>query len=79
MSKRNLLHKTKLKAFLDWAVAHGASIEEPKGQWQKARFRFPGEPPHIVYDKNSAEHYSLEERTVQVFWKFHREVYGGEA
>lgn len=74
---KNLLHKTRLQAFLDWAVEQGASIETPKGQWQKARFRFPGEPPHIIYDKLSDEHYSLEKRTVPVFWKFHLETRRG--
>lgn len=78
--RRNLLRKTKLQAFLDWAVVHGAEIKIVDGEYQKARIKFPGERrPHIIYDKDSGEHYSLEERTVPVFLRFHREVYGGEA
>lgn len=60
MAVRNLLHKSKLEAFLEWAKEQGAAIETPKGIYQKARFRFPGEAPHIIYDKHSDEHYSLE-------------------
>ena len=71
MATRNLLHKSRLDAFLEWAVINGASIEPGKGQFQKVRIRFPGEPPHIIYDKNSDEHYSLENKTVKLFWKFH--------
>lgn len=74
MASRNLLHKSKLDGFLAWAVSNGADIEEPKGIYQKARFRFPGETPHIIYDKLSKEHYSLEEKTVPLFWKFQNSV-----
>ena len=71
MASRNLLHKSRLEAFLEWAVMHGASIEQGKGQFQKARIRFPGEPPHIIYDKISNEYYSIEDKTIPLFWKFH--------
>jgi hypothetical protein len=71
MASRNLLHKSRLAAFLEWAALHGASVEPGKGQFQKARFRFPGEAPHIIYDKLTGEHYSLENKTVPLFWKFH--------
>ncbi len=72
MAARDLLHKTKLDEFLTWAQAQGASLEKPKGFYQKARFRFPGQAPHIIYDKHSVEHYSLEDKTVPLFWAFHK-------
>ena len=70
MASRNLLHKSRLGAFLEWAVEHGASVEPGKGQFQKVRICFQGEPPHIIYDKNSDEHYPLENKTVKLFLKF---------
>lgn len=73
MAERCLLHKTKLDDFLEWAVKNGAHIEQPKGAYQRARFRFPGDAPHIIYDKHSSEHYSLDDRTARLFWRYHKE------
>jgi hypothetical protein len=79
MATRNLLHKTKLSKFLDFVVEKGANIEKPNGSYQKARFRFPGKPPHIIWEKNTVkEHYVLEDKTINLFWEFHNQTKKGK-
>lgn len=50
MGARNLLHKSKLNAFLEWATLHGASIGARRTSFKKYEFA-SREAPHIIYDK----------------------------
>jgi len=70
MAVRNLLHKPKLPDFLEWAKSMGAKIEPGRGYFQRVRIRFAGEPPHIIYDKLTDEHYSLEAKTARLVRKY---------
>ena len=71
MATRNLLHRSKLPDFLEWAKSMGAKIEPGRGYYQKARVRFSGEPPHIIWDRLRGDHYTLETRTERLFWMYY--------
>ena len=70
MAARNLLHRSKLPDFLEWAKSMGAKVEPGRGHFQRMRVKFPGEPVHIIWDRIRGDHYTLETRTTRLFWKY---------
>ena len=70
MATRNLLHRSKLTDFLEWAKSMGAKIEPGRGYYQRVRVKFPDEPVHIIWDRSRGDHYTLETRTTRLFWKY---------
>lgn len=60
MTRRNLLHRTKLEAFLDWCRAQGFTVETKKAVNEVARVRVPGVPqPALIYARIEGDHYTV--------------------
>lgn len=80
MSRRNLLHKTKLKAFLDWAVAQGCKVEIIDGVEEKVRFYTPDGIDHSIFWRSDEDEYCIvPNKSLPVLWQFNRDVLIGES
>lgn len=72
MSKRSLLHKSKLQDFKDWLIKDGWTLKDTKGIYEVLRAIKPNKKrPLIIYDKLvSKEHYSIDDRDIGLVVRF---------
>lgn len=71
MSKRCLLHISKLEAFKAWLEANGHQHRPGKGDWQVIQVLTPDNGWQVVFSRaDMAEHYSINEKLVPLVQGF---------
>jgi hypothetical protein len=73
MSKRNLLHKSKLDDFKSWLDSQGIQHRAGKGGYQVIQV-MTNKGWQVVFDKHSDEHFTVNEVLVPMVVKFIRET-----
>ena len=69
MANRNLLHRAKLKPFIEWLSDQGIPPLQPKGDFEVLRFDADGYMP-IIFNGKSPAHYSCNEAAIPYVRKF---------
>jgi hypothetical protein len=71
MSKRNLLHKSKLEDFKSWLDAEGIQHRAGKGSYQVLQV-MTHKGWQVVFDKHTDEHFTVNEVLVPIVTRFIR-------
>lgn len=83
MANRNTVSIHKIEEFTEWLKQKGWTIESNKGDYDVLRARKEGRKnPLIIYKRlntnNGGEliHYTLQDRDVNIYWNFLKEIKG---
>jgi hypothetical protein len=69
--KRCLLHKTKLKEFIEWCEKNNIAIRDGKDQWQVLQVCTENFGWQVIFNiLDSPEHYSINEKLIPTVKRF---------